>query len=475
MPIDDGVFSLDDRRSFIKKAAAAALASGFAMHGLAQDAVPAYPVGVTLKGDFTLAAVGDIIATHPMLHEIERKSPQLLELLKADATFGNFEDTVADMKDFKGYPEVLSGGGWLMSSPEVPADLKAMGFDILSHANNHGTDWGVAGLLETDRRLSAAGLAHAGSGPSLTAARAPGYYEGKTGRVALIAMAAHMTEMEPAQDGMGDVNARPGVNPLRYDEFVTVPPEQFKELAAIRDMQIPKSYKKDKKDDVVTLFATKYKRGTADQTTLGLHYVLKAEDEKDILRSIRQGKEVSDFVIASAHVHEPGNYSDTPPDFLQGFAHEALDAGADAFVGHGPHRLRGIEIYKGKPIFYSLGDFIYMSHSREVIAPQEYEHIKDPEDTTPAEVMQQRMMDDFNDPIWYESVVTVSHYRDGKLTGIELHPIELGFDGPLGQRGVPMMAQPEMEQKILKRLQRLSEPFGTTIAVQGNIGVIKIS
>ncbi len=69
------------------------------------------------------------------------------------------------MKDFKGYPEALSGGGWLMSSPEVPGDLKAMGFDILSHANNHGTDWGVAGLLETDRRLSAAGLAHARERP----------------------------------------------------------------------------------------------------------------------------------------------------------------------------------------------------------------------------------------------------------------------------------------------------------------------
>jgi len=473
-PIQDDVLSLDDRRSFIKKAAAAAIASGFSIHALAQDAAPAFPVGITLKGEFTLAAVGDIIATHPMLAEVERSAPQLLELLKADATFGNFEDTVADLKDFKGYPEALSGGGWLMSSPEVPGELKEMGFDILSHANNHGTDWGVEGLLETDRRLSAAGLAHAGSGPSLTAARAPGYYEGKAGRVALIAMAAHMTEMEPAQDGMGDVHARPGVNPLRYEEFVTVPPEQFKELAAIRDMQIPRSFKKDKKDDVVTLFETKYKRGTADQTTLGLHYVLKADDEKDNLRSIRQGKEVADFVIASAHVHEPGNYSDTPPDFLPGFAHEALDAGADAFVGHGPHRLRGIEIYKGKPIFYSLGDFIYMSHSREVIAPQEYEHIKDLANTTPAEVMQSRMEDDFNDPIWYESVVAVSRYRDGKLAEIELHPIELGFDGPLGRRGVPLIAQPDMAQKILKRLQRLSEPFGTTIAIQGNIGVIKV-
>jgi len=468
----------ENRRAFIKKAVAASLTSTLVLRALAQDkdTAPTYPVGTTLKGDFTLVAVGDLILTHPVLNEIQRTSPQLLDLLKADATFGNFEDTVADIKNFKGYPEALSGGGWLLSSPQVPADLKAMGFNLVSHANNHATDWGVAGLLETDRRLDKAGLVHAGSGPSLTAARAPAYFDAKAGRVALIAMSAHFTDMEPAQDGAGEINARPGISPLHYDMFVTVPPEQFQQLAAIRDMQPDGSYKKDKKQDIVTLFGTKYKKADGDQSALGLHYVVDAKDEKDILRNIRQGKEVADFVIASAHVHEPGNYSETPPDFLPTVAHDILDGGADAFVGHGPHRLRGIEIYKGKPIFYSLGDFIYMSHSREAISPQEEEHMKsDPADMTSAEIMQQRMMEDFNSPVWYESVVAVSHYRDGVLTQVELHPIELGWDGPLGQRGVPKIAPPETAQRILDRLQKLSQPFGTQITVRDNVGIIKIS
>ena len=39
------------------------------------------------------------------------------------------------------------------------------------------------------------------------------------------------------------------------------------------------------------------------------------------------------------------------------FAKAAIDAGADAFLGTGVHVLRGIEIYKGRPIFYGLGEF----------------------------------------------------------------------------------------------------------------------
>jgi poly-gamma-glutamate synthesis protein (capsule biosynthesis protein) len=480
LPIDplanERTLSLQDRRTFLKHAAAAAISSSIAVRAFAQDKAPAFPLTTTLKGDFTLAAVGDIISTNPLLPHLQRTAPQLLDLLKSDATFGNFEDTVFDVKTFNGYPEALSGGGWLVSSPGVPADLKAMGFNLLSHANNHATDWGVAGLLETERRLDEAGLAHAGSGPSLTAARAPAYYESKAGRVALVAAASHYTDMEPAQDGVGNVKPRPGISPLHYDLFVTVPEEQFNQLAKIRDMQKKGSFKEDKKPDIVTLFGTKYKKADSTESTLGLHYVVSAADEKDILRNIRQAKEVSDFVIASMHVHEPGNYSSTPPDFLPTVAKDCLDAGADAFIGHGPHRLRGIEIYKGKPIFYSLGDFIYTSHNREVLSPQEMGHAKDDsQDMTSAEIMQHRMEDDFNEPVWYESVVAINRYHDGVLAEVHLHPIELGFDGPLGQRGIPQIAPPDTAQKILTKLQKLSQPFGTQIALQNNIGIIKIT
>ena len=52
-----------------------------------------------------------------------------------------------------------------------------------------------------------------------------------------------------------------------------------------------------------------------------------------------------------------------PADFIPIFARAVIDAGADVFVGHGPHVLRGIEIYKGKPIFYSLSNFIFQNET----------------------------------------------------------------------------------------------------------------
>ena len=45
-------------------------------------------------------------------------------------------------------------------------------------------------------------------------------------------------------------------------------------------------------------------------------------------------------------------------EFIPVFARQMIDAGADLVAGHGPHLLRGMELYKKKPIFYSLGNFI---------------------------------------------------------------------------------------------------------------------
>lgn len=128
----------------------------------------------SVRDGFTLTAVGDLVVDDALAPLLETRSPGLLELLRsADVTFGNFESTAVDLTDFDGWPEAESGGSWLISTSRVPADLRRIGFDLMARANNHTTDWGVAGMRSTDRLLTEAGIVHAGTGDTLADARAP--------------------------------------------------------------------------------------------------------------------------------------------------------------------------------------------------------------------------------------------------------------------------------------------------------------
>ena len=79
------------------------------------------------------------------------------------------------------------------------------------------------------------------------------------------------------------------------------------------------------------------------------------------------------------------------------------------------------------------------------------------------------------EPINYESAIAVSKFDRGQLQEVRVFPIWARQDGPLSRRGIPMTAPPEIAQRILQRLQRLSEPFGTRITVEGDVGIIRPS
>jgi poly-gamma-glutamate capsule biosynthesis protein CapA/YwtB (metallophosphatase superfamily) len=141
------------------------------------------------------------------------------------------------------------------------------------------------------------------------------------------------------------------------------------------------------------------------------------------------------------------------------------------FEGSGPHLMRGIEIYKGKPIFYDLGEFF-----------REWDWSCDCDDdqagtsTTSAErAVRGHEVRGVVEPVNYESAIALSKYDKGKLQEVRLYPIESGQASPISQRGIPQMASPEAAQRILQRLQKLSEPFGTNISIEGNVGVIRVA
>ena len=139
----------------------------------------------------------------------------------------------------------------------------------------------------------------------------------------------------------------------------------------------------------------------------------------------------------------------------------AIEAGADLVLGTGPHVLRGIEIYKGRPIFYSLGDFIYQYRTPDRI-PVDLIHQRDIEMPRPANVS---VWDRRESREVMETVMVRMTVNQGKLKRIQLLPITIDDEGPL--YGVPKLAGTKRGGEIIALLQKLSAPYGTKIVSKG--------
>ena len=81
----------------------------------------------------------------------------------------------------------------------------------------------------------------------------------------------------------------------------------------------------------------------------------------------------------------------------------------------------------------------------------------------------------FSGDVWYQSVVTTSRFEKGQLAEIRLHPVDLSYTARGADRGVPRLASAEVGKTILERMQRLSQPFGTRISIEGGVGIIRAS
>ncbi len=444
-------------------------------------------MAMTIPGDFTLASVGDLMMRRPASQLVDDAVQAALRLIReADLAVANMEGELADLRKFDG---PLNG---FVGSHEVAADLKAIGFDMVNRAQNHLLDSEVEGMFSTNALLDEAGVAHAGTGNNLDAAAAPVFLELAQGRVAMVGMHAPLM-LEHRRLGataqIGNLGGRPGLNMLNYSEAIIVSEEQLASLKRVRDQFLefrsnydnPRPLPGDEPSNSLRFPASSsgsedptYRLARSGETPGTIDYTIRESDLSRTLRSIRNAKRYADFVVATAHIHqgqsvlEQMHLSTKPPEFYIDLAHQAIDVGADVFVGHGVQLLRGIEIYKGKPIFYGLGEFFRQAHwsLQELLAQ--------------TDANQQGGLQNFarnfgGSTQSLESLVAVSHYEDGELAEIRLYPTELGSDGPDSRLGIPRLAAAEKAQEILARMQRLSRDFGTQIAVQGNVGVIRLS
>src|SRR5690606_4156111 len=121
-----------------------------------------------------------------------------------------------------------------------------------------------------------------------------------------------------------------------------------------------------------------------------------------------------------------------------------IDEGAHAILGHGPHILRGIEIYKERPIFYSLGNFIFQNDTVTHLPQDFYTKYDLGFEHNVSDALDFRSDNGqkglgVNPDVW-ESIIPVWKMKNGRLEEIILYPIELGFSLPRYKRGWPKLS-----------------------------------
>lgn len=427
-------------------------------------------------------AAGDYVAQQRLPRGYEGFEEVAQWIQSGDARYFNLETTLHREGECYGF--ALNGGSYLRAEPEVLEDCKEYGFNMVSFCNNHAMDFGYEGMLKTLDHVKESGMVHTGVGRNLDQAAAPAYLNTAKGRVALIAFTATCNsvcdEVGMAGRQSRRVMGRPGVNLLRVKETLYITREQMdvlKDIAhktqvnAREEIARAEGYRAPLADDVFNLAGKlNFQVAQENRRELRCHQADLARAE----RALYEAQLQADHVIVSIHSHQiSGNSKENPPEFLEEFAHFCIEHGAEAVIGHGPHLLRPIEIYKGKPIFYSLGDFVLENESTDFCPEEYYEAQGLTSDASMHELYRKRSKDFtrglLSDYRMTEAVIPRWEVVEGKMTKLELLPIELGRAFPRSQAGLPKRAAGDA---ILQRLAEMSKPYGTKIEVKDGIGNI---
>jgi poly-gamma-glutamate capsule biosynthesis protein CapA/YwtB (metallophosphatase superfamily) len=367
----------------------------------------------------TITLVGQSMIRSDTRATVPAAVPVIQGLLKGDVVFTNLEAAIAE----KG--ETVHEGRGFLTPPEALDSLMTFGFNLLSLSGNHAFDLKVTGIQNTIREADSRKIVHAGTGNTVAEAVAPGYLRTPKGTIALIASASGL--ITPGGSATAD---RPGVNELRV------------EAGGIENE------------------ATEDLPGAPGNTP-------NPEDSQRILQSIRDARQRADLVIVYQHNHVFSNHSFTnvfteglperlaPNEWLIKWTHAEVDAGADIIVMHGAPLLHGVEIYKGRPIFYDLGNFIYN-------LPPTLTYI--------------------DEPMNWESAVAYVQFQGKNLQSVSFRPVALNNVGEgqpdihnqytnnqfLVTRGLPSPVTGTRAGYILQRLADASKPFGTSMEVKGD-------
>ena len=306
-------------------------------------------------------------------------------LRKADVVFGNLEGCLYDSEEDLPYKR----GFYHVGSAPAPA-LQAGGFHALGCANN--VTFGAEAIVSTISRLDEMELGHTGAGIDRASARRPvvlqrnGVTFGFLQYTSVFWPLGH--EATETSAGVAAVKAHTAYQPNgRIAEMPGGPPT----VITWPDPDYLKSFQ----DDIRAL------RNRVDVEVVSMHWGISGSDET--------------------------------AQYQTALGHAAIDAGADLVMGHGPHVLQGVEIYRAKPVFYRLGNFAF---GWEVMAPE-----------------------------WVGLMARIE-IEGTQIVGVDCSPVRPDAQGRTVIRSV------QEEPSAMQALSRLSERFGASLDLSGDRAVV---
>jgi poly-gamma-glutamate capsule biosynthesis protein CapA/YwtB (metallophosphatase superfamily) len=237
-------------------------------------------------------------------------------LASADMIFAHLEGPLAEPSKDPAYPDIPHKRGWRHSGRAVGPALKAAGYDAVSCASN--VWFPATAALASVQVLDEVGIAHCGAGATLAEARRPAIIERGGLRIGVL---SYTSVFWPSNHAAGPDT--PGCATIRaYEAF----------QPSLRSVEMPGG------DPIVRTFAD-------------------PQELEAMRRDVRALRDQVDLVMLSCHWGVSARTE--PVEYQKEIARAAIDAGADMVFGHHPHEVQGAETYRGRPIFYSLGNFAF--------------------------------------------------------------------------------------------------------------------
>ncbi|HXX38438.1 MAG TPA: CapA family protein [bacterium] len=347
---------------------------------------------MTGTGQGTISLVGDVMIRRPLAESGRGRAAgfqaALAAMRESDLVIANLEMPLS-RRGFR-VPKHSN----LRSDPDVIRDVRAMGVDAVTLANNHMYDYGPEALQDTIAACRAAAVTCCGAGNDLEEAMAPARLRAGAAEIALLSVACTLPIESAARPG------KPGIAPIEvvwsFEPDVNLTVEQPGTMPTVRTCA-----------------------SSVDRQRVCNHIAELCAEGHVVIVGIHWGVPEHWLCPASGRLAE----------YQRPLGHALIDAGAAIVFGHHSHSLHPIEVYRGRPIVYSAGNFLF-EDPRRFMAP--------------------------------ESVIV-------QVSLAERHEVTL-VPAVLDAEGFPQLATGSAAGRVLDWLRELSGGFGTALAIEGDRG-----